>query len=121
MRKIVKTGLILTALLASSLVWAAKSCEALKEQIDANIYGNGVRGYLLEILPSEEADVELNKGNGAKIVGSCGGGGKQKIVYWRDGKSTVEFNEQTQAVQMPEHQSVVEPSQRPSLEVLLAK
>jgi len=120
MRKIVKTGLILTALLASP-VWAAKSCEELKEQIDANIYGNGVRGYLLEILPSGEAELELNKGNGAKIVGSCGGGGKQKIVYWRDGKSTAEFNEQTQAVQMPEHQSAVEPSQRPSLDVLLAK
>jgi len=120
MRKIVKTGLILTALLASP-VWAAKSCEELKEQIGVNIYGNGVRGYLLEILPNEGAELELNKGNGAKIVGSCGGGGKQKIVYWRDGKSTTEFNEQTQAVQMPEHQSAVEPSQRPSLEVLLAK
>jgi|GEM_PF-448484 len=121
MRNIIKAGLILTALFISTPLWAAKSCEALKEQIDANIYGNGVRGYLLEILPSEEAELELNKGNGAKIVGSCGGGGKQKIVYWRNGKPATAFNKQAQAVQTPEHQSAVEPSQRPTLDVLLAK
>ncbi|KXU36895.1 hypothetical protein AXE65_04440 [Ventosimonas gracilis] len=119
MCNIVKTGLILISLLISSTVWAGASCEELKEQIDANIYGNGVRGYLLEILSSQEAELELNKDSGAKIVGSCGAG-KQKIVYWRDNKPAAEFNEQAQAIPAPKYQPV-EPSQPTSLGVLLAK
>jgi len=92
MRNIVIVGCALIGLLASSSLWAAKSCEELKQEIAANISGNGVVGYDLLILPNAQAQLELNAGHGAKVIGSCGGG-TQKIVYWRDGKPDMQSSE----------------------------
>lgn len=54
---------------------AAKPCEELKSEIAAKIEANGVKAYLLEIVPNDQVGEK-------KVVGSCDGGTK-KIVYTR--------------------------------------
>ena len=52
---------------------AVKSCEELKNEIEAKIKAKNVQTYALEVVA--EADVKDQK-----VVGSCEGG-KKKIVY----------------------------------------
>jgi len=96
MKKINLITLAFIALLVSSTGWAAKSCEELKGEIEANISNNGVQGYNLVVLSNNEAEAELNDNADAKIVGSCEGG-TQKIVYWRSDKPIALFNDKSQA------------------------
>jgi len=103
MRKIVTSGCILLGLFASTAIWAAKSCDELKQEIAANIDGNGVRGYALEIQSNADAKRTTQQDSRAKIIGYCGGG-TQKIVYWRDGKLKPAAHlktEETTATQQP--------------------
>jgi len=76
-----KTLLALLLLPLAGSAFAAKPCEELKAQIDANISAKGVSGYLLQIMSNAEAEAAPS----GKIVGSCGGG-TQKILYWRAGE-----------------------------------
>jgi Protein of unknown function (DUF1161) len=54
-------------------LFATKSCEELKSEIDAKLQAKGIKNYTLDILSNEN----VKEG---KIVGSCDGGTK-KIVY----------------------------------------
>jgi len=118
MRNIVIAGWVLIGLLASNSLWAAaKSCEDLKQELAANISGNGVLGYDLLILSNEAAELALNEGNGAKVVGGCEGG-TQKIVYWRDGKPDMSSDEQSAA---PFNPSQAEKTSLSPLGLLIAK
>ena len=60
-------------LIASMPALAAKSCDELKNEIDAKLKAKNVQGYSLEVVAS--ADVKEQK-----VVGSCEAGSK-KIVY----------------------------------------
>ena len=67
-------ALILTLLFAAApAVAAVKSCEELKNEIEAKVKAKNVKTYALEVVA--EAEVKDQK-----IVGSCEGG-KKKIVY----------------------------------------
>ncbi|HET6719403.1 MAG TPA: DUF1161 domain-containing protein [Rhodocyclaceae bacterium] len=55
--------------------FAAKNCEELKAEIQAKLDAKGVKGAVLEIVPTEQVKDE-------KVVGSCEGGTK-KITYKR--------------------------------------
>ncbi|HET6721069.1 MAG TPA: DUF1161 domain-containing protein [Rhodocyclaceae bacterium] len=55
--------------------FAAKNCEELKAEIQAKLDAKGVKGAVLEIVPTEQVKDE-------KVVGSCEGGSK-KITYKR--------------------------------------
>lgn len=69
-----KTAALAIALLfAATPALAAKSCDELKNEIEAKLKAKHVQGYLLEVVAS--ADVKEQK-----AVGSCEAGGK-KIVY----------------------------------------
>jgi len=114
MRNIVATGFTLVLLLASNAGWTAVTCTELMDKIYANIQGNGVRVYDLQILSNADAELEISQSQNAKIVGSCGGG-SQKIVYWRGGKST---GEPTQDASLLQSQAQAEKAL--PLKVLLA-
>jgi len=122
MRKVNTLALVLSFLFASNSSFAGKTCAELKEAIDANIYGNGVRGYALELLPSAEAELELSADSGAKVVGSCGGG-TQKLVYWRDGKSSTVTPTSSESEPEAQTMSQIEKSKSPysTLEILIAQ
>ena len=69
-----KTAALACALLfAATPVLAAKSCDELKNEIEAKLKAKNVEGYSLEVVAS--ADVKEQK-----VVGSCEAGSK-KIVY----------------------------------------
>jgi hypothetical protein len=55
--------------------FAAKPCDELKSEIDAKLQAKGVKGYTLDVVPTEQIKDE-------KVIGSCDGGTK-KIVYKR--------------------------------------
>ena len=67
----------LIAFLALSLVvapaFAEKNCEELKSEIGAKLEAKGVKGYTLEIIPTEDIKEQ-------KVVGSCEAA-KKKITY----------------------------------------
>ena len=60
-------------LFATMPALAAKSCDELKDAIEAKLKAKNVQGYSLEVVAS--ADVKEQK-----VVGSCEAGNK-KIVY----------------------------------------
>ena len=60
-------------LFATMPALAAKSCDELKNEIEAKLKAKNVQGYSLEVVAS--ADVKEQK-----VVGSCEAGNK-KIVY----------------------------------------
>ena len=60
-------------LIATMPALAAKSCDELKNEIEAKLKAKNVQGYSLEVMAS--ADVKEQK-----VVGSCEAGSK-KIVY----------------------------------------
>ena len=60
-------------LFATMPALAAKSCDVLKDEIEAKLKAKNVQGYSLEVVAS--ADVKEQK-----VVGSCEAGSK-KIVY----------------------------------------
>ncbi|KPX40576.1 Uncharacterized protein ALO68_01275 [Pseudomonas syringae pv. helianthi] len=64
-------------LLATSALAAPKSCEELKDEIEAKIQANNVTSYTLEIVSNEEA-TDPNM-----VIGSCDNGTK-KIIYQRN-------------------------------------
>ncbi|RML21854.1 hypothetical protein ALP50_100274 [Pseudomonas syringae pv. spinaceae] len=64
-------------LLATSALAAPKSCDELKDEIEAKIQANNVTSYTLEIVSNEEA-TDPNM-----VVGSCENGSK-KIIYQRN-------------------------------------
>jgi hypothetical protein len=64
-------------LLASSALAAPKSCEELKDEIEAKIQANNVTAYTLEIVDNAEVQ------DPNMVVGSCENGTK-KIVYQRN-------------------------------------
>jgi hypothetical protein len=63
-------------ILLGSTAYAAKSCEALKAEIEAILIAKGVRNFTLTIVPNDQVGIQ-------KVVGSCEGGSK-KIIYKRN-------------------------------------
>ena len=63
----------LSIMVVACPVYAAKSCDDLKTEIETKIQGHGVKSYTLEI-------VDANQVKDQKVLGSCAGGSK-KIVY----------------------------------------
>ena len=72
MKKLVMVAVLL---MMASPVFAKKSCEELKSEVDAKIKAKGVKSYTLEVVPNEDV-------KDGKVVGSCDGGAK-KIIYTR--------------------------------------
>ena len=72
MKKLVMVAVLL---MIASPVFAKKSCEEMKSEVDAKIQAKGVKSYSLEIVPNEDV-------KDRKVVGSCDGGTK-KIIYTR--------------------------------------
>ena len=66
-------ALAFALLFAAAPALAAKSCDELKNEIEAKLKAKNVQGYSLEVVAS--ADVKEQK-----VVGSCEAGNK-KIVY----------------------------------------
>lgn len=64
-------------LLAVNAVAAPKSCDELKDKIEARIQANNVTSYTLEIVTNDEV-TDQNM-----VVGSCENGTK-KIIYQRN-------------------------------------
>ena len=62
------------SLLATGALAAPKSCDELKDEIEARIQANNVISYTLEIVTNDEVR-DLNM-----VVGSCEYGSK-KIIY----------------------------------------
>ena len=65
------------ALLTSSVLAAPKSCEELKDEIEAKIQANNVTAYTLEIVTNDEVQ------DPNMVVGTCENGTK-KIIYQRN-------------------------------------
>jgi hypothetical protein len=65
-----------TVFCSTSAFAEIKSCEELKAEIEAKLKANGVEGYTLEIIPTDQVKDQ-------KIIGSCEGGTK-KISYSRN-------------------------------------
>ena len=68
-------AVVLTIALAgfSSSAPQRKDCEELKNEIASKLDARGIKGYTLEIVPSENVKDE-------KVVGTCDAGAK-RIVY----------------------------------------
>ncbi|MEE5065360.1 DUF1161 domain-containing protein [Pseudomonas alliivorans] len=64
-------------LLAVNAVAAPKSCDELKDEIEARIQANNVMSYTLEIVTNDEVQ------DPNMVVGSCENGTK-KIIYQRN-------------------------------------
>jgi hypothetical protein len=64
-------------LLASGALAAPKSCEELKDEIEAKIQANNVTAYTLEIVTNDEVQ------DPNMVVGTCENGTK-KIIYQRN-------------------------------------
>ena len=76
-----KLALAVVLTLAGSPAWSAvKSCEELKNEIEARVTSKKVASYSIEVLPAAEAKEE----KGQRIVGTCEGG-KKKIIYKKGG------------------------------------
>ncbi len=68
---------------AGSPAWSAvKSCEELKNEIEARVTSKKVASYSIEVVPAAEAKEE----KGQRIVGTCEGG-KKKIIYKKGGST----------------------------------
>ena len=67
--------LALALALAATPVLARKSCEALKEEIEAKLKSKGVKSWTIEIVGKDEQKE-------GRVVGTCDGGTK-KLVYNR--------------------------------------
>ncbi|MFJ4144856.1 DUF1161 domain-containing protein [Pseudomonas sp. NPDC089734] len=66
-----------TLLAATHALAAPKSCEELKDEIEAKIQANNVTSYTLEIVPNAEVHDQN------MVVGSCENGTK-KIIYQKN-------------------------------------
>ncbi len=75
MKKIVVFFVSVIVLFSVSAFAEVKKCEELKAEIAAKMDAKGVKGYTLEIIPTDQVKDQ-------KIVGSCDGGTK-KIAYSR--------------------------------------
>ncbi len=64
-------------LLTTSALAAPKSCEELKDEIEAKIQANNVTSYTLEIVPNAEVHDQN------MVVGSCDNG-TRKIIYQKN-------------------------------------
>ncbi|GFM80399.1 hypothetical protein PSCICN_10910 [Pseudomonas cichorii] len=64
-------------LLTTGALAAPKSCEELKDEIEAKIQANNVTSYTLEIVPNAEVHDQN------MVVGSCDNG-TQKIIYQKN-------------------------------------
>ncbi|MCE0463702.1 MULTISPECIES: DUF1161 domain-containing protein [Pseudomonas] len=69
--------MVMGCALATSVLAAPKSCEELKEEIEAKIQANNVSSYTLEIVTNDEVH-DRNM-----VVGSCENGTK-KIIYQKN-------------------------------------
>lgn len=74
-----RTSILLAALLTlvATPVLAKKSCEELKDEIEAKLKAKGVKSWTIDIVAKDE-----NKEG--RVVGTCDGGAK-KLVYKRGG------------------------------------
>ncbi|MGZ3690798.1 MAG: DUF1161 domain-containing protein [Pseudobdellovibrio sp.] len=70
-----KKMIILSLVLTSTQVFAAKKCEELKSEIEEKLTKKGVQNFTLSIVANDEVKDQ-------KVVGSCDGGTK-KITYVR--------------------------------------
>ena len=71
-----RTLLLATALvLAATPVFARKSCEELKGEIEAKLKAKGVKSWTIDIVAKDEQKE-------GRVVGTCDGGTK-KLVYKR--------------------------------------
>jgi hypothetical protein len=61
--------------LAATPVLAKKSCEELKDEIEAKLKSKGVKSWTIEIVAKDEQKE-------GRVVGTCDGGAK-KLVYNR--------------------------------------
>lgn len=78
-----KLALAVVLALAASTGWSAvKSCEELKNEIEARVTSKKVASYSIEVVPAAEAREE----KGQRIVGTCEGG-KKKIIYKKGGST----------------------------------
>lgn len=77
MFKPVLSVLLLSA--AASAMAAGKPCDELKAEIAAKLDEKGVKNYEIAAV---ENDKVAEKGDGAKVIGSCEGGTK-KLTYVR--------------------------------------
>ena len=75
MKRIIISFVVVTVFCCTSALAELKSCEELKAEIEATLKAKGVKGYTLEILPTDQVKDQ-------KIIGSCEGGAK-KISYSR--------------------------------------
>lgn len=64
-------------LLATGAMAAPKSCDELKDEIEARIQANNVTSYTLEIVSNDEVHDQ------SMVVGSCANG-TQKIIYQKN-------------------------------------
>lgn len=74
MKRIV-LAVALSLVVATPAVAEKKSCDALKDEIEAKLKAKGVKAYTLDVVPADQVKDQ-------KVVGSCDGGTK-KIVYKR--------------------------------------
>lgn len=80
MSKPILLALTATALLLTQAAQAApKPCDELKAEIATKLDEKGVKGYEITAV---ENDKVAEKGDGAKVIGSCDGGTK-KLTYVR--------------------------------------
>lgn len=68
---------VICTLMAGSVLAAPRSCEELKDEIEAKIQANNVTAYTLEIVDNDEVQ------DPNMVVGSCEGG-TRKIIYQRN-------------------------------------
>jgi hypothetical protein len=68
---------VVCALLTTGALAAPKSCEELKDEIEAKIQANNVTAYTLEIVTNDEVQ------DPNMVVGSCENG-TRKIIYQRN-------------------------------------
>ncbi|MCG6575959.1 DUF1161 domain-containing protein [Pseudomonas sp. AF32] len=69
--------MVMGCALATSALAAPKSCEELKQEIEAKIQANNVSSYTLEIVTNDEVHDQN------MVVGSCENGTK-KIIYQKN-------------------------------------
>ena len=87
----------------------ANACDQLKATLAARIEATGVRGYVLEVVPSATAVPA-----GAKAIGNCEGGAR-KVLYRRWGGASGAPNAEAAAVPALLSPSAVAPEPSPVL------
>lgn len=85
----------------------ANACDQLKATLAARIEATGVRGYVLEVVPSATAVPA-----GAKAIGNCEGGAR-KVLYRRWGGASAPANVDAAAAPVSPPPIVVAPEPRP--------